>query len=77
MIFYLQLGGELDKVGVPAKAIEGILQVLTLQSLDDLEGNVYERFLYDRCCKVYMPESLLSNLQGCKVSGGFLSDFNV
>ncbi|KAG0591150.1 hypothetical protein KC19_1G153900 [Ceratodon purpureus] len=33
-----EIVSELDKVGVPAEAIEGILQALTLQSFDDLEA---------------------------------------
>jgi hypothetical protein len=35
-----EIVSELDKVGVPAEAIDGILQALTLQSFDNLEGNV-------------------------------------
>lgn len=35
-----EIESELDKAGVPSVAIEGILQALTLQSFDDLEGNL-------------------------------------
>lgn len=34
-----KIESELAGVGVPSEAIEGILQALTLQCFDDLEGN--------------------------------------
>ena len=35
-----EIESELAKLGVPSEAIGGILKALTLQSFDDLEGNV-------------------------------------
>lgn len=40
-----EMVSELDNVGVPAEAIEGILQALTLKSFDDLEGNILDVIL--------------------------------
>jgi histidyl-tRNA synthetase len=38
-----EIESELDRVGVPSEAIEGILKALTLQSFDDLEALIGEK----------------------------------